>query len=444
MDSPTGKARSAGSRLEKRRKQRESLTATLVDPLERFSTSPEPELRSFSNELADERDRLNERIRTASAASQLLLESFSPSRAKEYVANRGPLLEDMAMHHKSCRNELRKLSETKSLDKRTMKRILSDVENLDAILLHERAALARNQVKLEYGILSHPTHTRIGEAYLAALVERLPEPAGPKLKLSEKRNNDDQDQFRKLVRNAYTPIKGTPEYDAPEMNLPLPLRWCPVTKAWHEQDNTKVAHIVPYGIGEFNASYIFGLPLDGGWKAIWGYKNGLVLHSSIEGRLDDGRIVIVPDDESVNELKMIVLDDSLLSTHVFLNGPRYRDLHNKRLTFKTEARPHTRNLYFLCLMTIFRRRRFMVDGCDNYSQKIQMGKIWGTPGQWIRRGIIRALALEIGDILHVEPIVQGDMTVSSFADKLSAAKEREMAVTIREAVEEKIVDEDDE
>ena len=437
------KGSSAGNRLEKRRKQRESLTMALVDPLERFSTSPEPGFRHLSSEMADERDRLNERIRTASASSQLLLESFSPSRAKEYVANREPLLEDLAMHHKSCRNVLRKLNETKSIDKPTMKRLLSGIEELDAILLQERAALARNRVKLEYGILSHPTHARIGEAYLGALVDRLPEPAGAKFKKPGARNNNDQEQFRNLVRNASTPKKGSPEYDAPKTNLPLPLMWCPVTNAWHEQAHTTVAHIVPYGIGEFNASYIFGLPLDEGWKAIWDFKNGLILYSSIEGHLDDGRIVIVPDDESMNELKLVVLDESLLSMHVFLNGPLYRDLNNKRLTFKTEARPLKRNLYFLCLITLFRRRRFMVDGCENDSQKIQMGKIWGTPGQWMRGSVIRALALEIGDILHVEPIVQGDTTVSSFAGKLSAAKEREMAVTIREVVEEKVIDEDD-
>ena len=442
MDSPTPKGSSAFSRLEKRRKQRESLSNALVDPLERFAASTEPDYRSFSNELADERERLNERIRTASASSQLRLDSFSPSRAKEYVGNREPLLEDLAMHHKACRNELRNLKETKSVDRSTMKRILSDVDGIDQIVLRERAALARDRVKLENGIMAHPTHGRIGEAYLAALVDRLPEPAGARFKKLEGRSDTDNEQFRKLVRNAYIPTVGSPAHDAPESDLPGPLMWCPVTKDWHQPNHTTVAHIVPYGIGEFNASYIFGLSMDEGWNVIWGFENGLVLFSMIERHLDDGRIVLVPDDESIDEFKLIVLEDSLLSMQLYSNGPRYRDLHNKRLRFKTEARPLKRNLYFLCLITIFRRRRFMVDCWESDSQKIQMGKIWGTPGQWMRKGVIQALALEIGDIMPLAPLVQNDTGVSSLAEKLSAAKEREIAVTIREVVEKMVVDED--
>lgn len=49
------------------------------------------------------------------------------------------------------------------------------MEEFDAAFLNERAALARNRMKLEFGILSHPTHARIGEAYVAAIVESLPE-----------------------------------------------------------------------------------------------------------------------------------------------------------------------------------------------------------------------------------------------------------------------------
>lgn len=40
----------------------------------------------------------------------------------------------------------------------------------DAALLKERAALAKNRMKLEFGILSHRTPVRIEKAYLAAVV----------------------------------------------------------------------------------------------------------------------------------------------------------------------------------------------------------------------------------------------------------------------------------
>lgn len=35
-------------------------------------------------------------------------------------------------------------------------------------------------------------------------------------------------------------------------------------------------------------------------------------------------------------------------------------------------------------------------------ENITMGKVWGTPGKWMRTGILQALALKIGDIVQVE------------------------------------------
>ena len=430
------------NRDEKRRKQRESLSSALKDPLVLFSKSLKPDFREVSLELAEQREQLKERVRTASASSQELLESFSPSRAKQYVKDREPLLEAMAFHNRACRNALREQRDTKTLDKLTYKRLLSGVEENDIGILRERAALARNHLKLECGILTHPTHARIGEAYLMALVSNLSEPAGAKIKKTGTRNKNDQERFRNIVRNAYSPKQGSPEYDGPKTELPV--LWCPVTRAWHEQSNTKTAHIVPYAIGEYNVAYIFGLPLDQGWEALWWFDNGLILHPRIEAHFDDARIVIVPDEESGKELKLVVLDDSLLNEETYPGGPRYRELNHERLVFKTESRPKKRYLYFHCLTTLFRRHRYMVPGCEKDQEKIQMGKIWGTPGNWMRAGVIQALALEIGDILQAERIVDGDVKSDVFPEPLSPLQERKIAVQVHEVFARKDVDEDDE
>ena len=53
-----------------------------------------------------------------------------------------------------------------------------DLEAPDAELLKERATLAANRVKIQYGILPHPTHSRIGEVYSLRIVENLSESAG--------------------------------------------------------------------------------------------------------------------------------------------------------------------------------------------------------------------------------------------------------------------------
>lgn len=146
--------------------------------------------------------------------------------------------------------------------------------------LKERAALARNRMKLEFGILSHPTHARIGEAYLAVIVESLPELAGARLNRQRSRDKYDQEQFKALVRQAYTFTKETPAYDPPRSDPPM--LWCPITRAWHDTMNMTTVHIVPCGIGEINAAYNFGLPADEGWTALWSFENGLLLHSRVE------------------------------------------------------------------------------------------------------------------------------------------------------------------
>lgn len=111
---------------------------------------------------------------------------------------------DLAAHLKAYRSKIREAQDQDLVNKPQAKRLLSGSENLDAAILKVRAALAKNRIKVEYGILSYPTHLRIGEAYLAAL-------AGAVRSQDYKealRNKHDQELFRNLVRNVYSPQKG--------------------------------------------------------------------------------------------------------------------------------------------------------------------------------------------------------------------------------------------
>lgn len=140
----------------------------------------------------------------------------------------------------------------------------------------------------------------------------------------------------------------------------------------------------------------------------------------------------------------VVLDDELLNKETFLRGPLCKALDNQPLVFKTKTRPKNRYLYFLCLITLFRRRRFMIKGWERDQEKIQMGKIWRTPGKWMRRSIVRALALEIGDVLPSEQVFdEEDIDTRSFSEKLSFDKERQIAVQVHDAIERRDVDRDD-
>lgn len=151
---------------------------------------------------------------------------------------------------------------------------------------------------------------------------------------------------------------------------------------------------------------------------------------------------MVPDGESGDGLKVVVLDDSILDKHPYAGGPKYRELNNSVLEFKTKARPLKRYLYFLCLITLYRRHRCFVEGSERDQEKIQMGRLWGTPGKWMRKSIIRALAVEVGDMLNVED-GEDEAGDQSMSPKVSAEKERKMAVEIRDAVEGVYVDDDE-
>ena len=346
----------------KRKKQQEALGASFKDPLTSFTASTNHELCHFSQELADDAEKLKARIRKMSASSDKKIANFQPGLAKTFVDEREPITEDLATHLKACRTKIREAQSQGVLPQQNAKRLLSGLEDLDAALLKERAALAKNRMKVEYGILSHPTHSKLGEAYLAALAKSLPEPLGTRVKKQGKRDNYEHEIFQKLVRKAYSPQKGDQGYDAPDTDLHLV--WCPVTQAWHEVTNVRTARLVPYAIGEVNAAYIFGLPVEDGWNALWTPHNGMPLYHKVEEAMDNGRLLIVPELDGTSNFKVVLLDKSLSDISIYLHGPKFGDLHNRTLMFKTALRPEKRYLYFLCLITLFRRYRFVVEGSE--------------------------------------------------------------------------------
>lgn len=140
-----------------------------ADPAVSFSDSLALKLCYFSHELANDAERSRETIRRF---QHLLRQELRELQAR----NRYKARKRERTH---CRRSGHTSDSVSIQDQRgtglgtgkqtTGKRLLSGNENLDAALLKVRAALAKNRVKAEYGILSYPTHSRIGEAYLGAL-----------------------------------------------------------------------------------------------------------------------------------------------------------------------------------------------------------------------------------------------------------------------------------
>ena len=81
------------SREDKRRKQRENLSAAFGDPLMRISVPAV--VREFSAEIDKGATQFEERVRSLSAKSNESVDSGNVSQAKEYVENRKILADEM-------------------------------------------------------------------------------------------------------------------------------------------------------------------------------------------------------------------------------------------------------------------------------------------------------------------------------------------------------------
>lgn len=417
------------NREEKRRKQRESLNAAFGDPLLRVSVPVV--VRKYSAEIDQGTTKFEERVRSLSAKSNEAIDIENEKQAKEYVNDRKTLVDDGAFWLKKSKNVIEALQKEKVLDRPTAKRAHKELDQCDKALLQERAVLAANRVKVQYGILSHNSHARIGEAYLASIVEGMHEPIGARIKKQGSRDSSDQTSFRKRILAVYN----SPSYDSDPENL---ASWCPVTKNWYLATDVTAAHVVPYSIGEVNAAYLFGLNPESGYEAIWSVKNGMPLHTKVEQALDAARIIIVQDEKDTNELKLIVLDDTILNVKVTLQGPTFRDLNNQRLKFQTAARPGRRFLYLHYILTLFRRKRFNVDGWEVDKDKIVNSYVWGTPGPWLRRSIIKALAFEVGDAEKLEDVIDNEDALTDFPNEVSQEIESNMVVGMTYSLENSI------
>lgn len=145
--------------------QWEALSAAFADISIKCSDSPALDVCYFSQEIAYGAEGSKERTERF----QHLLRQKLVELATRFIKERNPIAEDLATHPTVCRSKIREAQDQGLVDKPQAKRLLSNNENLDAELLKVRAALARNRIKVEYGSLSQPTHSRIDEAYLPML-----------------------------------------------------------------------------------------------------------------------------------------------------------------------------------------------------------------------------------------------------------------------------------
>jgi hypothetical protein len=431
----------ADKRASKRSKIRQSLSSAFGDPLQDFKTPLAA--RQISKTIDDESAELEGRIRKISDSSDEPI-GDEPEKTSLYINQRQELVEDLEAHLKEARKIIRE-AHTELLpgpERNKLKRVLRELDETDSILLKERTALAADRIRVKYGVLGRPSHVKIGEAYMMAITENLPEPAESSYKKKHGRSEADQTSFRNRIIKSYNTegskiLEIPPEFQTNKI-------WCPVSGKEFEASAMKAAHMVPYSIGETNAAYLFGSKLDEGYDVIWSERNGFMLHNILEKIFDDGRMVIIPDPTDDNEFISIILSQDLLKGPCPpINAP-YSTIHKRRLQFQTAARPGKRYLYMHVLLSLFRRRRCDVPGWEKDREQVFNGQIWVTPKKWARRSMMEALALEIGDSWEGIEAVGG---LGEFPDAKPPEEEKRVATVMRYTWETRasdVEDEDDE
>jgi hypothetical protein len=224
---------------------------------------------------------------------------------------------------------------------------------------------------------------------------------------------DDQSAFRTLLWEYYA--LGHPDNDRKDPTV----FWCPISQARLDTEGIELraAHLAPVRLGSDIFRFLFGddqEPL--------GARNGLYIHYKLEKNFDLFRIAIVPtsSDEDDHELKLIIIDKSLMKAE--LSRPKsaeypptgekgtitYADLHGQPLQFRNQHRPGLRFLYFHYVMCLLRAK----EGFKSPNQPWDFSawkehiltkgesrghdRYWATAGKWVRGTILETLARMYG------------------------------------------------
>ncbi|KAI9773301.1 MAG: hypothetical protein M1839_002161 [Geoglossum umbratile] len=187
--------------------------------------------------------------------------------------------------------------------------------------------------------------------------------------------------------------------------------WCPILKEYALPLYRTAAHIVPHSIGYSNAGYLFGEPSRGA-EIIWSMGNGLVMDSALEKQFDKGDFVLVPiptEPGQPSRWRFVLMNEKLRTYKIEVRS-RYKkigDLDGTELEFKNENRPAHRFLYYHFVSTLLRYVRYEKPGWAEKRVNLPTGKIWATPGPYLRRSMLKALGYVIGDCEPSEEVFDG-------------------------------------
>ncbi|OAP54172.1 hypothetical protein AYL99_11707 [Fonsecaea erecta] len=220
-------------------------------------------------------------------------------------------------------------------------------------------------------------------AYIDSLLARMRTPSRANLSLFKLRDVNEQHRFRTTAIKAY----GADCPSNPD------LIWCCISGGFKNASVVVAAHIVPYKIGEVQASYIFG-EQRGPPGHIMSPGNCLLMGIELEIAFNDGRFAIVPG-QGPYELKVLVLGDPR-------GDSTLEEIDGKVLQFQTEFRPAKRYLYFAFVVSLLRMQRCEVPGWWQTILASQDIKPFTSPGEYLRTSTLFTMAQRIGNMVPTD------------------------------------------
>ena len=203
-------------RLDKRPKMRQSLDSSFSDPLRDFHTPTA--VRKISKSIDDESVELEGRLRKIFSSSDEPIGKTS-DKVHQYLDQRQELVEHLQVHLQKVRKIIREASTELSsgLSEKELKRAFTEIVEVGRTVQKERSAIAADQTRVKYLVLSQASHVKLGEAYITAITENLPEAAVSAYKKQHGRSKADQISFRNRLIKAYNKkgdkiLETPPEY----------------------------------------------------------------------------------------------------------------------------------------------------------------------------------------------------------------------------------------
>ncbi|KAL1845114.1 hypothetical protein VTK73DRAFT_1096 [Phialemonium thermophilum] len=227
-------------------------------------------------------------------------------------------------------------------------------------------------------------------SYIDLLISRYRTPRRAREVLQVHRKQDKQAQFRADVLRSYSAQRG---------DL---TAFCVVSGKFWPKSFVRAAHIVRHNVGEVPAEHIFG-PAPDGKGHIWHPSNGLPMLQIYEELFDDGEIAIVPDTTVAGGWKVVFFDPQYASTlQQDEDCPYGSQLHERRLTFRSDFRPRARYLYYAFCINMLRRQRHAVPGWNVDRMTYGLRDVWASPTKYLRTSTLQLLACEIAQLLPGE------------------------------------------